>query len=87
MQELGLEDADNVVIHPSATVAEGSEIGPNVVIGPNCKIGPGCKIENSTIMAGTVVKSSSYITKSIIGWGNTIGRWCRIEETFSGEDV
>jgi len=87
MQELGLEDSDSVVVHPTAVIAEGSEIGPNVVIGPGVVVGPGCKIINATIFEGTVLKGYSYINSSIIGWQNTVGRWCRLESVFSGEDV
>ena len=82
-----MEDNDSVVAHPTAEIAEGSEIGPNVVIGPGVKIGPGCKIVNAAIFEGTVIKGHSYISGSIIGWQNTVGRWCRLETVFSGEDV
>jgi len=58
------------------------------VVGANCVIGPGCKIYNSTILARTNVVGYSLIEGSIIGWGNTIGKWTRINGlTVTAEDV
>jgi NDP-sugar pyrophosphorylase family protein len=77
-----------VIIHPSAKVEEGAELGPSVVIGANCHIAAGVKISNSTILAGTKVKANTYIDGSIIGWKNTIGSWVRITAlTCTAEDV
>lgn len=33
----------NVLVHPSATLGKGCQIGPNVTIGPNCIIEDGNK--------------------------------------------
>jgi mannose-1-phosphate guanylyltransferase len=79
---------NDVIIHPSAKVEEGAELGPSVVIGANCHIAAGVKISNSTIFAGTKVHSHSYIDGSIIGWKNTVGKWARVTGlTCTGEDV
>lgn len=79
---------NDCIIHPSATVEDGAELGPAVVIGPNCHIAAGVKISNSTIFAGTKVHSHSYIDGSIIGWKNTVGKWARVTGlTCTGEDV
>jgi len=76
------------LIHESAKIDPSSKIGPNVVIGKDCVIGPGCKIYNSTILSDTKVLGYSLIQGSIIGWGNTIGQWCRIDGlSVTGEDV
>jgi mannose-1-phosphate guanylyltransferase len=74
----GANIVGNVIIDESAEIDSSAVIGPNVVIGAGCKVGAGSKITNSTIMAGTVVKTSSYIDGSIIGANSTIGSWCRI---------
>jgi len=57
------------------------------VIGENCIIEGCVRLINTTILPGTTVKKGTYIEKSIIGWKNEVGKWCRIEETFTGEDV
>jgi len=86
-KELGNELENNSIVHESATIEEGSEIGPNVVIGANCVIESCVKLVDVTILPGTTIRKGSYITKSIIGWKNEVGKWCRIEESFTGEDV
>ena len=78
----------NVIVHPTATVADGAVIGPDVVIGENCVVGEGTRIKGSTILSGTKVGAHSYVSKSIIGWHSNIGSWVRIEEnSVLGEDV
>ena len=77
-----------MIIHESAVVDSGAQLGPNVVIGAGCKIAAGVKISNSTILAGTIVNAHSYIDGSIIGWKNTVGSWVRITNlTCTAEDV
>lgn len=77
-----------MIIHESAVVDSGAQLGPNVVIGAGCKIAAGVKISNSTILAGTIVNANSYIDGSIIGWKNTVGSWVRITNlTCTAEDV
>lgn len=84
----GVVTGNDVIIHPSAVVEEGAELGPAVVIGADCRIAAGAKISNSTILAGTKVHAHSYIDGSIIGWKNTIGKWVRITGlTCTAEDV
>jgi len=76
------------LIHESSKVDPTAKIGPNVVIGKDCVIGPGAKIYESTILSGTKIEGYSLIQGSIIGWGNTIGKWVRINGlTVTGEDV
>jgi mannose-1-phosphate guanylyltransferase len=78
----------DVLIDPSAKVDPTAQLGPNVVIGKNCEIGPGCRLYNTTIMEGTKALGYSLVEGSIIGWGNTIGKWVRINGlTVTAEDV
>ena len=76
-----------MIIHPDAVVEEGAELGPNVVVGAGCHIASGVKIVNATILSGTSIATGTFIDKSIIGWKNRIGKWCRLEEVVTGEDV
>eukprot|EP01101_Sappina_pedata_P001304 TRINITY_DN1139_c0_g1_i2.p1 TRINITY_DN1139_c0_g1~~TRINITY_DN1139_c0_g1_i2.p1 ORF type:complete len:366 (+),score=150.77 TRINITY_DN1139_c0_g1_i2:111-1208(+) len=77
-----------VLIDPTATVKEGSLLGPNVVIGPNCIIESGVRLANTTVLEGSIVKGSSWVNNSIIGWRSTVGQWTRIENvTVLGQDV
>lgn len=78
----------DVLVDPSAQVDPTAHLGPNVVVGKDCVIGPGCKLYNTTIMEGTKALGYALIEGSIIGWGNTVGRWVRINGlTVSAEDV
>lgn len=77
-----------VMIHPTAVVGEGSVLGPNVTIGKNCKVGACCRLMNTAVFENSVIGDGTYISKSIVGWNNTVGRWCRIENnTVMGDDV
>lgn len=63
-------------------------VGPNVTLGKNCKVGAGSKVQNSTLLNGAVVKQSSFVDGSIIGWNSTVGSWCRVVNlTVIAEDV
>ncbi|KAG7391116.1 cytochrome c1 [Phytophthora pseudosyringae] len=78
----------NVMVDPTAVIGEGCLIGPNVVVGPGCVIEDGVRLSRTTLLRGVTVRANSWIQSSIIGWGSTIGRWCRIEGiTVVGEDV
>ncbi|TYZ66339.1 hypothetical protein PybrP1_005487 [[Pythium] brassicae (nom. inval.)] len=78
----------NVMVDPTAVIGEGCLIGPNVVVGPGCVIEDGVRLSRTTLLRGVTVRANSWIHSSIIGWGSTIGRWCRIEGiTVVGEDV
>lgn len=78
----------NVVIDKTAKISNECLIGPNVVIGPGVTIEKGVRIKNAVIMDGTKVNEASYISESIIGWRNTIGKWVRIEGlSVFGEEV
>eukprot|EP00753_Platysulcus_tardus_P022584 PLAT9788.1.p2 GENE.PLAT9788.1~~PLAT9788.1.p2 ORF type:complete len:388 (-),score=156.51 PLAT9788.1:174-1337(-) len=84
----GPEYTGNVIMHPTATVGADCVIGPDVVIGPGVVIEDGVRLARTTVMAGAVIRSHSWIKSSIIGWQSTVGRWCRIEGvTVLGEDV
>lgn len=78
----------SVVVDETAVIGEGCLIGPNVVVGPNCVIESGVRLSRTTLLRGVTVRANTWIHSSIIGWGSTIGRWCRIEGiTVIGEDV
>lgn len=77
-----------VCIHPTATVAAGCVLGPNVTIGPNCKVGPYCRLANCAIFDNTDIGAGVYVSKSIVGWNNRIGNWARVENNcVFGDDV
>ncbi|KAF0739733.1 hypothetical protein AaE_008790 [Aphanomyces astaci] len=77
-----------VLVDPTATIGEGCLIGPDVVIGAGCVIEDGVRLSRTTLLRDVTVRSNSWIHNSIIGWGSTIGRWCRVEGlTVLGEDV
>ena len=78
----------NVLIHPSAQIADDCLLGPNVVIGPNVIVQSGARIERSTILEGTKVHRGAWIKSSLVGWHSSIGKWARLEAgTVLGEDV
>ena len=84
----GFEVVGCVMIHATATIGADCVLGPNVTIGPNCRIGSCCRISNTAILDSTVVGTGTLITKSIVGWRNTIGKWCRLENNcVTGDDV
>jgi mannose-1-phosphate guanylyltransferase len=78
----------SVVVHPTAQIAEGAELGPNVTIGANCKIGPCARLSNCAIFDNTTIGKGAYVSKSIVGWNNTVGSWAHLENiTVTGDDV
>lgn len=78
----------HVLVDPSAQIGAGCVIGPNVVIGPDCIIGDGVRLQNTTLLAGSHIRSHAWISHSIIGWRSTVGRWARLQNvTVLGEDV
>jgi len=74
-------------MHSSATVGEGSVIGPDVDIGPNVVIGKGVRIKKSTLLEGTKVGHYAFINSSIVGWKSNIGDWARVDDCVFGDDV
>lgn len=70
-----------VLIHPSASIGEGSQIGDFVTIAKNAKIGAGVRIKNSIILDGVEIRDRAYVVNSVVGWNSVIGQWCRIEGT------
>lgn len=78
----------NVMVDPSAVIGKNCLIGPNVVIGPGCVIEEGVRLSRTTLLKNVTIRSNSWLHSCIVGWGSTIGRWCRIEGiTVLGEDV
>lgn len=78
----------NVLVHETATIGHGCQIGPDVVIGPNCVIEDGVSIQKSTILEGSRIGSHSWVSNSIIGWKCKVGKWVRMEGvSVLGEDV
>ena len=78
----------NVLLHPTATVAEGALVGPNVVLGPGVVVESGARLANTTVLEGAVVRAHAWVKNSIIGWQSTVGRWARLENvTVLGQDV
>jgi mannose-1-phosphate guanylyltransferase len=78
----------NVLVDPTAMIGKECRIGPDVVVGAGCVIEDGVRLKTSTLLPGSRVKSHTWISHSIIGWGSTIGSWVRIENTsVLGEDV
>jgi UDP-N-acetylglucosamine acyltransferase len=76
------------LIHPTAIVHEGSEIGENVKIGPFCIIGPKVKIGNNNILHASVYVEGS----TTIGEGNEFFPYSCIgtppqDLTYNGEDT
>lgn len=78
----------NCIIDPTAQIGDGSVVGPDVSIGRGVKIGKGVRVANSAVFDNSVIGDSTFISWSIIGWNNTIGRWCRVEgRSVLGDDI
>eukprot|EP00794_Sanderia_malayensis_P006062 gene6062-6764_t len=78
----------NVLVDPSAKIADDVQIGPNVVIGPDVVIETGTCLSRCVIMKDAKIRSHSWINSAIIGWKSVVGRWVRMEGvTVLGEDV
>lgn len=85
--ELGHDFDNNTVVHPTATVDVGAELGPNVVIGPGCHIEAGSRIVNSAIMKGSVVRKGAMINCTILGWNAVVGAFSRLENSVVSNNV
>ncbi|KNC79663.1 mannose-1-phosphate guanyltransferase beta [Sphaeroforma arctica JP610] len=78
----------NVIIHETATIGENCVIGPDVCIGKGVVIEDGVCLKKCSILENSTIKSHSWIRETIVGWGSTVGRWCRLDGvTVLGEDV
>ncbi|MCH8967539.1 MAG: acyl-ACP--UDP-N-acetylglucosamine O-acyltransferase [Planctomycetes bacterium] len=63
------------MIHPTAIIEEGAQLGKNVRVGPHCYIGPhvvlgdGCELKNSVTLVGrtTVGPDCLFFTNCVIG--------------------
>eukprot|EP01087_Luapelamoeba_hula_P000638 TRINITY_DN1047_c3_g1_i2.p1 TRINITY_DN1047_c3_g1~~TRINITY_DN1047_c3_g1_i2.p1 ORF type:complete len:401 (+),score=88.78 TRINITY_DN1047_c3_g1_i2:123-1205(+) len=77
-----------VMIDESAVIGRDCVIGPNVVIGKDCVIEDGVRLSETTVLQGSVIKSNSWVHRSIVGWQSTVGRWVRMENvSVLGQDV
>ena len=69
----------SAVVDPSASLGEGSEVGPGVVIEAEVEIGRGCRIDaNSVIGAGVAVGDGTVIGPNVSLAYCRIGRACQI---------
>lgn len=77
-------DSEWETIHPSATIADGCEIGAGSRIGPHVVLGKDVRIgKESTVMAGSVVEHGAAIgDRSVVHPNVTVGYDCEI-----GDDV
>jgi len=63
------------MVHPTAVIEKGAQLGENVQVGPHCYIGPyvvlgdGCALRNSVTLVGrtTVGPNCVFFTNSVIG--------------------
>ncbi|MDB5295158.1 MAG: lpxA 2, partial [Phycisphaerales bacterium] len=61
--------SDRAMVHPSAEIAEGVEIGPFCVIGPDVKIAAGCILHNNVTVSGhtSIGRDNIFFPNSVIG--------------------
>lgn len=77
-----------VLVHPTAKIAPGCDIGPDVVIGADCSVGPGVRLERCTLLNNVVVSKHALVRDAIIGWHSRIGPWAHVVKfSVLGEDV
>ncbi len=77
-----------VLIHATAKIAAGCDIGPDVVIGAGCVVGPGVRLERCTLLQGVHVQKYALVRDAIVGWHSRIGAWARVVKfSVLGEDV
>ncbi|TVU47983.1 hypothetical protein EJB05_07601 [Eragrostis curvula] len=73
----------DVYIHPSAKVHRTSKIGPNVSISANARIGAGARLINCIVLDDVEIMENAVVIHSIVGWKSTIGKWSRVQASFS----
>ncbi|ONL94565.1 Mannose-1-phosphate guanylyltransferase 1 [Zea mays] len=73
----------DVYIHPSAKVHPTSKIGPNVSISANARVGAGARLINCIILDGVEIMENAVVIHSIVGWKSSIGKWSRVQASFS----
>jgi len=77
-----------VLIDETARIGQDCVIGPNCVIGRDCVIEDGVRLSETTVLQGSVIKSNSWVHRSIVGWASTVGKWVRMENvSVLGQDV
>lgn len=77
-----------VMVHPTAQIDAGAVLGPDVTVGAGCHIGASARLIQCAVFDNSKVGQGTYICKSIIGWNNHIGAWCRLEHgCVFGDDV
>jgi len=48
----------------------------------------GVRLRDTTVLEGSIIRSNSWISRSIIGWQSSVGKWVRIDNvSVLGEDV
>ena len=76
------------IIDPTAQIHCEAMIGPNVTIAGNCVIGKGVRIDNSVVLADSALEDYSSVTRSIVGWKCSIGKWAHVfGESVLGYDI
>jgi mannose-1-phosphate guanylyltransferase len=84
----GVSVVGNVLVDPTAIVAPGCKLGPDVSVGPGCVIEQGVRLTKCTILRGAKVKEHACVAGSVVGWHSIIGKWARLDNCcVLGEDV
>lgn len=84
----GVTIVGNVLIDPTATIAPGCKLGPDVCIGPGCVVESGVRLTKCTILRGSKIREHACVSGSLVGWHSIIGRWARLDNCcVLGEDV
>mmetsp|Transcript_20063 Transcript_20063/g.34327 ORF Transcript_20063/g.34327 Transcript_20063/m.34327 type:complete len:374 (+) Transcript_20063:65-1186(+) len=68
----------NVLIHETAVLEAGSEIGPDVVVGPGCRVSANARLVRCTLLNDAAVLPGALVSDSIVGWQSKIGRWAHV---------
>lgn len=71
----------DVLIHPTAKVADSALLGPNVTIGANTVVKEGVRIKHAILLDDCEIEKHTCILYSVVGGGTKIGSWSRIEGT------
>jgi len=70
--EDGASVEGHIDLHASATIAEGTYVGPYTSIGPNSRV-EGVHIENSVVVGESTIETGGKIVDSLLGRGTTMG--------------
>ena len=59
-----------------------------LLLTPCCSTLVGVRLRDTTVLEGSIIRSNSWISRSIIGWQSSVGKWVRIDNvSVLGEDV